>query len=82
MLSRGLLEPPPVRFSQSTVPALKISIFVEDLFSFIGKLISKNGAYKPIEVNKPGNELNDYQVDGISGGTFTSVGVEEMMSEH
>ena len=25
-------------------------------------------------------EILDYQVDGISGGTFTSVGVEEMMS--
>ena len=36
--------------------------------------------YIPVEVNKPGNPLNDYQVDGISGGTFTSVGVEEMMS--
>ena len=24
---------------------------------------------KSLEVNKPGNPLNDYQVDGISGGT-------------
>ena len=51
--------------------------FFED--QFIGKLISSESSYKPIEVNKPGSPLNDYQVDGISGGTFTSVGVEEMM---
>ena len=52
--------------------------FFED--QFIGRLISNNEDYKPVEVNKPGNPLNEYQVDGISGGTFTSVGVEEMMS--
>jgi Na+-transporting NADH:ubiquinone oxidoreductase subunit C len=66
---------------KSETPGLGAEI-TQDFFEnpFIGKLISENGAYKPIEVNKPGNELNDYQVDGISGGTFTSVGVEEMMS--
>ena len=47
---------------------------------FVGKLISNGNNYKAVEVNKPGNPLNEYQVDGISGGTFTSVGVEEMMS--
>jgi Na+-transporting NADH:ubiquinone oxidoreductase subunit C len=47
---------------------------------FVGKLISNGDNYKSVEVNKPGNPLNEYQVDGISGGTFTSVGVEEMMS--
>tara|TARA_Y100000385_G_scaffold164706_1_gene170714 strand:- start:182 stop:940 length:759 start_codon:yes stop_codon:yes gene_type:complete len=47
---------------------------------FVGKLISNGEKYKAVEVNKPGNPLNEYQVDGISGGTFTSVGVEEMMS--
>ena len=52
--------------------------FFED--QFIGKLISNEDTYQSIEVNKPGNPLNEYQVDGISGGTFTSVGVEEMMS--
>ena len=66
---------------KSETPGLGAEI-TQDFFEnpFIGKLISENGSYKPIEVNKPGNELNDYQVDGISGGTFTSVGVEEMMS--
>ena len=53
----------------------------QDMFEdqFIGKLISNGNEYREVEVNKPGNPLNEYQVDGISGGTFTSVGVEEMM---
>lgn len=66
---------------KSETPGLGAEIsqdFFED--QFIGKLISNNEDYKPVEVNKPGNPLNEYQVDGISGGTFTSVGVEEMMS--
>ena len=65
---------------KSETPGLGAEIsqdFFED--QFIGKLISSENGYKPIEVNKPGSPLNDYQVDGISGGTFTSVGVEEMM---
>jgi Na+-transporting NADH:ubiquinone oxidoreductase subunit C len=66
---------------KSETPGLGAEIsqdFFED--QFIGKLISNEETYKYVEVNKPGNPLNDYQVDGISGGTFTSVGVEEMMS--
>tara|TARA_Y100000589_G_C27177607_1_gene639435 strand:+ start:435 stop:1193 length:759 start_codon:yes stop_codon:yes gene_type:complete len=66
---------------KSETPGLGAEIsqdFFED--QFIGKLISNDNNYRPVEVNKPGNPLNDYQVDGISGGTFTSVGVEEMMS--
>ena len=66
---------------KSETPGLGAEIsqdFFED--QFIGKLISNNEVYKPVEVNKPGNPLNEYQVDGISGGTFTSVGVEEMMN--
>jgi len=66
---------------KSETPGLGAEIsqdFFED--QFIGKLISNNESYKSVEVNKPGNPLNEYQVDGISGGTFTSVGVEEMMS--
>ncbi len=65
---------------KSETPGLGAEI-TQDFFEdqFIDKLISEDGNYKAIEVNKPGNELNDYQVDGISGGTFTSVGVEEMM---
>ena len=66
---------------KSETPGLGAEIsqdFFED--QFIGKLISNKDNYQSIEVNKPGNPLNEFQVDGISGGTFTSVGVEEMMS--
>ncbi|MEJ6735977.1 MAG: NADH:ubiquinone reductase (Na(+)-transporting) subunit C [Flavobacteriales bacterium] len=47
---------------------------------FIGKIIAENGKFIPIEVKKPGNDLNKHQVDGISGATFTGVGVDEMLS--
>ena len=65
---------------KSETPGLGAEIsqdFFED--QFIGKSLSNESGYKAIEVNKPGSPLNEYQVDGISGGTFTSVGVEEMM---
>ena len=65
---------------KSETPGLGAEIsqdFFED--QFIGKSLSDENGYKAIEVNKPGSPLNDHQVDGISGGTFTSVGVEEMM---
>lgn len=35
--------------------------------------------YKPIKVYKPGLPTNDFSVNGISGATFTGVGVDEMM---
>ena len=65
---------------KSETPGLGAEIS-QDMFEdqFIGKFISNDNKYRPVEVNKPGNPLNEYQVDGISGGTFTSVGVEEMM---
>ena len=65
---------------KSETPGLGAEIsqdFFED--QFIGKSLSNESVYKAIEVKKPGSPLNEYQVDGISGGTFTSVGVEEMM---
>ncbi len=50
--------------------------FLEDQ----GKSIDKAGAYSPIVVVKPGSqELDAQSVDGISGGTFTSAGVDEML---
>lgn len=49
---------------------------------FIGKTIAENGAFTPIRVLKPGRELNQHQVDGISGATFTGVGVDEMLSRN
>ncbi|MDA9563433.1 NADH:ubiquinone reductase (Na(+)-transporting) subunit C [Flavobacteriales bacterium] len=56
------------------------SVITEDWFEqqFIGKTIEESG-YTSIEVLKPGKELNNHQVDGISGATFTGVGVDEMM---
>ncbi len=46
---------------------------------FIGKKIAENGEYTGISVIKPGPQLDEHSVDGISGGTFTSVGVDEMI---
>ena len=47
---------------------------------FLGKVITTDeGEYRPIKVLKPGLKRNEYQVQGLSGATFTHVGVEEMM---
>jgi Na+-transporting NADH:ubiquinone oxidoreductase subunit C len=46
---------------------------------FVGKTIADNGQFSSIVVEKPGNDLNNHQVDGISGATFTGVGVNEML---
>jgi len=47
---------------------------------FIGKEIIKEGAFKSVAVVKPGQSVSnrDY-VDGISGGTITSKGVDAML---
>lgn len=60
------------------------SKIVEDWFQdqFVGKTIEEGGAYAPIKVLKPGKELNNHQVDGISGATFTGVGVDEMLARN
>jgi Na+-transporting NADH:ubiquinone oxidoreductase subunit C len=58
------------------------SVITADWFQdqYIDKLIEdESAAYKPIKVFKPGKELNDFSVQGISGATFTGVGVDEMM---
>ncbi len=47
---------------------------------FVGKKISDGSQFVPIKVLKPGKELDDFQVDGISGATFTGVGVDEMLT--
>ena len=56
------------------------SVITEDWFEqqFKSKSIDENG-YAAIQVLKPGKNLNNHQVDGISGATFTGVGVDEMM---
>ena len=63
----------------SETPGLGAEI-TQDFFEdrFLGKKINKDGKYVNIEVKKPGSPKSDYHVDGISGGTFTSVGVEDM----
>jgi Na+-transporting NADH:ubiquinone oxidoreductase subunit C len=49
---------------------------------FVGKTMSENDTYFPVSVEKPGKDLNNHQVDGISGATFTGVGVNEMLARN
>jgi Na+-transporting NADH:ubiquinone oxidoreductase subunit C len=49
---------------------------------FIGKTIEEAGVFSPIKVLKPGQDLNNHQVDGISGATFTGIGVDEMLERN
>lgn len=47
---------------------------------FIGESISSNGNYKKMKIVKDGSGASkEYTVDGITGGTITSKGVEEML---
>lgn len=43
------------------------------------EVISIDGKYKKIKVMKDGSGAEDFKVDGITGGTITSKGVEEMV---
>lgn len=56
----------------------------EDWFQdqFIGKTFDNNGTFEAIKVLKPGNTLDEHKVDGISGATFTGVGVQEMLKRN
>lgn len=49
---------------------------------FKGKTIAEAEAFTPVTVEKPGNDLNNHQVDGISGATFSCVGVNEMLARN
>ena len=49
---------------------------------FVGKKLADENQFTSIQVIKPGKELTAYQVDGISGATFTGVGVNEMLSRN
>lgn len=55
-------------------------------FSFYNQFVNKKmtnekGIYTAIQVVKPGSVmLDEHKVDGITGGTLTSVGVEEMLN--
>lgn len=66
---------------KSETPGLGAEIKYNDfLDQFPGKKIMKDNKYKKLKVIKPGKEAEpDYSVDGITGGTITSKGVEEMM---
>jgi len=66
---------------KSETPGLGAEIS-KDFFSvqFVGKtIVDEIGNYTPVKVVKPGTGVTQPYVDGISGGTFTSVGVDEMM---
>lgn len=54
----------------------------KDIFmdQFPDKKILENGEFVSIKVRK-GDATGDYQVDGISGGTITSVGVDDMLKD-
>ncbi len=52
-------------------------VFMEQ---FQSKKILKDGNFSGIQVTKK-EAVGDYQVDGISGGTITSVGVEDMIKD-
>lgn len=45
------------------------------------KILNENREFVSIEVRK-GDAAGDYQVDGISGGTITSVGVQNMLDDN
>jgi Na+-transporting NADH:ubiquinone oxidoreductase subunit C len=47
---------------------------------FVGELISENGQFIPMKVVKDGSGADTHKVDGITGGTITSKGVEEMLN--
>ncbi|MCG8577949.1 MAG: NADH:ubiquinone reductase (Na(+)-transporting) subunit C [Flavobacteriales bacterium] len=63
-------------------PGLGAEIKQEFFYSqYIGETLANNGVYKKIKVVKDGTgaEPNNAKVDGITGGTITSKGVEEMV---
>lgn len=47
---------------------------------FPGKMIIQDGKFVSVEVRK-GDAKGNYEVDGISGGTITSVGVDDMLKD-
>ena len=66
---------------KSETPGLGAEIkYDKFLDQFPGKKIMQGNDYKKLKVIKPGKEADpDHAVDGITGGTITSKGVEEMM---
>ena len=48
---------------------------------YIGEKIANNGVFTPILVVQNGSRSETQKVDGITGGTITSKGVEKMVNE-
>jgi len=68
---------------QSETPGLGAEITEFTFYKqFVDKKIAKSdGTYTSIRVVKPGSiTLDEHSIDGITGGTLTSVGVEEMLN--
>lgn len=66
---------------ESETPGLGAEV-AHDWFSdeFVGKHLYKDGVFKSIAIVKPGKSVSDRDyVDGISGGTITSHGVDNML---
>ena len=68
---------------KSETPGLGAEIVDSSFYKpFTGKKISDSKGFKSISVVKKGSsEGNDYAVDGISGGTITSNGVNDMLAD-
>lgn len=49
---------------------------------FVGKTIADSDKFTSVRVIKPGPELGPHTVNGISGATFTSAGVTEMLTRN
>lgn len=66
---------------QGETPGLGAEIATPAFSSqFVGKQVFKNNEFKSIAIVKPGKTaLGQDYVDGISGGTITSVGVDHMI---
>lgn len=66
---------------QGETPGLGAEIVTEDFQEqFKDKEIMENGEFVSIEVRK-GDAQGDHAVNGISGGTITSVGVQTMLED-
>lgn len=66
---------------ESETPGLGAEV-AHDWFSdeFVGKHLFKDGIFKSVAIVKPGKSVSDRDyVDGISGGTITSHGVDNML---
>ncbi|MGM0504200.1 MAG: NADH:ubiquinone reductase (Na(+)-transporting) subunit C [Bacteroidota bacterium] len=70
---------------QGETPGLGAEISTEDFQDqFIGKeIFNEQGEFVSVSVKKGGtaNPQSKYEVDGISGGTITSEGVDEMLND-